>query len=147
MSISNVMINNFLNSRDENFIGVFSSNELCNIDLKNNKSLIVNLSSVNEPGTHFIAFHRKNKKLLMFDSLASYIVTPTIKRFIIKQNLKIIYSHNKVQHDLSQYCGYFCIAFTLLIKHMSLNSFINLFFHNNLILNDYIVLQLVKMFI
>jgi len=85
MSISNITINNFLSQRDDTFDGVYSSDEIKNTYLKNEHSLIVNLSSVDEPGTHFVAFHRKKNKLIMFDSLASYIITPSIKKFILFQ--------------------------------------------------------------
>ena len=63
--ISNFKINEILEN-DKNYIGTFSKNNVP--ILKNNQSTIVNLTNLNDVGSHWVGMKFINNKLFYFDS-------------------------------------------------------------------------------
>jgi hypothetical protein len=144
--LSNIFINNTLFPLDRFFRGVYSANEISSIMLKPQESIIVNLSYSFEPGTHFIAFYRKENSLIYFDSLCMYFLDSNLKAFILKHNLKFEYNKLPIQHIKSSFCGYYCIFFILYIKYNSIINYVSIFFTTNklLLFNDYLVLKYIS---
>jgi hypothetical protein len=143
MSVSNIFIEDIL--YDETFFkGVFSSDEHVS-QLKNNDSVIFNLSKRCESGSHFVSIYRKANKLIYFDPLCLFLLPNSIARFINKHNLPINYNSTRIQSPFSDFCGYFCIAFILLIKAISFNQFLNMFYMDDdmLFMNDVTVLKII----
>jgi hypothetical protein len=145
MAISNIFIEDLLRG-NEFFRGVFSADEKVH-KLRDNESIIFNLSYRNEIGTHFIAICKKKNKIIVFDPLNHFFIIPqSIKHFIRKHNVKMETNLHAIQSYSSDYCGYFCIAFVLLCNSLSMREFLNLFHSNKnlLILNDVIVLKIIN---
>jgi hypothetical protein len=110
---TNIYIEHVLNQVLPNFRGVWSSDN-CPSLLENNTSIVVNFSSFGTPGTHFIAFFRKNKnKCYYIDSLniEEGLIPDTIKQWMRKQEFNIYekYFPFKIQSDKSLFCGFYCI--------------------------------------
>jgi len=141
--LSNIFINNLMSDKDLLFKGVYSVNEITPIYLQPNESIIVNLSNNYEPGSHFIAFYRKNNTLIYFDSLCFFLLDNNLKSFILKHKLNFEYNKIAIQDVNSSFCGYYCILFILYIKDHKLSEYINLFFISKPLLpiNDFLVLK------
>ena len=75
--------------------------------MKNNESTIVNLANSNDIGTHWVGIKFINNKLFYFDSYG----IPFIPDIIKKQYDKIITNIFRIQSDISNECGKFCIMF------------------------------------
>jgi hypothetical protein len=128
---------------DEKFVGVFSSDQLPQVKLKTGESVIINLSDSEEVGTHFVAAFKKAQHIIYFDSLALNVVTDDIEDFL-NLHRKIIYLRRRLQPLSSIYCGYYCIAFIIKMKSNTLMQFHRLFQKTwNLSKNDKIILDIV----
>ena len=96
--------------------------------MKNNQSSIVNLADSNDAGTHWIAMKFIDNKLLYFDSYGIEFVPDIIK----KQYKKIIVNIYRIQSNISNECGRFCIMFIKSnIQHESAYIKFLLQFHKN----------------
>lgn len=107
------------------FLGVFPDNKLPRLAMfiRREWTLICNLSTINQKGTHWIALSRKQEKLKIFDSLAldrvcdwtgyGCNVEDIINRLMYKrQILRIIYEPRyPIQSLFSVLCGYFVLQF------------------------------------
>ena len=104
--ISNFKINEILKN-NKSYIGTFSKNNA--FKLKNNQSTIVNLAKSYDKGSHWIGMKFIDKKLFYFDSYG----IPYIPDIIKKQypNSKIIINIYRIQSNISNECGKFCIMF------------------------------------
>lgn len=120
-------------------------------------SIILNLSSDFEIGSHFIAIYKKPHEILYFDSFGKPPVH-YIKNFIQSFNIPIIINNQKIQSDFSEFCGYFCTAFILSESiNFPLHEFQNSFLKSerndksldniNLLMNDNIVVYFIKLYI
>lgn len=126
----------------DNFIGVFSSN---NLDLKKcrekeNFIAICNLSKKEQRGTHFVCLAASKSEIVYLDSFALPCTTSRslhssltqLNRGRITELLK-----KPIQSSYSEYCGFFCMLFTALfdfkrfpnIKNMK--PFSQTHLHNN----------------
>lgn len=119
-----------------NFLGVYPSDVLPNSKKREN-SIIYNLSAHDEKGTHFIAIIKHLRKIIYFDSFGNKCTNENILKYMKKYQLPIIYNNNKIQHDESSLCGYYCFYFLYVcfFKKQSLNYFVKKF-SKNLILNE-----------
>jgi len=108
------------------FLGVFPCDIQPNVE-KKKFSLIFNTGDSETPGEHFIAIYCQNDKLFYFDSYGKKPTDENVIAFIknIKKK-KFIYWKKKIQHNQSNYCGFFCIAF-LLHKYCNINNFPQIF--------------------
>lgn len=118
------------------FYGVFP----CDLPPKPVKSkffVIFNLSKHNEKGTHFVAIFYNSKKLYYFDPLGDKLTNGDILNFIKTLKRKLIEENVKIQSDLSDFCGFFCLGYLLSKKlKMSSKIFFKQFNQINLLLND-----------
>lgn len=131
------------------FIGCFAADKIPRLKLKSNQSLIINLcnSSV-DFSCHWISVFRSKKHLIYFDpgGISSYYLNKNIYKFLKQQKIKIVCNRSKIQSNLSQNCGKYCIVF-LCLSHRgySLNDINNLFYPESLnYLNDYVVESICK---
>lgn len=103
--------------------GVYSKDELINIEPEINKCYIVNLEDSSGGGTHWVAIIIDDRYVSYYDSFgigASDDVKEFISRYVQNQNIQTIYSTKQVQYHDSVLCGYYCIYF--LYFHMVLHS-------------------------
>ena len=145
--ISNVYIDKLMEKISISFNGTFS---IDNIPVFNDDvfSIIINLSKQNEIGTHFIAVYVLENKILYFDSFGNQLNNSSLKRYLKKYKKSIIFSNIQLQNLLSSHCGFFCIAFILCIENnITLDNFLKKFYRKKLHLNDYICVEIIKIFI
>ena len=117
--LSNIFIINTLQKLNlPLFDGVFSNN---NIPLyllrKNNFLFICNTKPSHEKGEHFLLFYKKRGVLYIYDSLSLplEILPKSLKIFLnLFSNIQIM-TPNPIQSINSNYCGFYCIFFTLFI--------------------------------
>ena len=143
--LDNIFINNYLKIVP-NFKGVFSSNEISNLNLKPNCCIIVNFSNNNEKGSHFIVIFNKNNTMIYFDPLniKKQFIPKNIKKYLKNSHRKIKYLNCNIQSFNSTYCGFFCIGFILHMYNTNKeNSFKKLFNIKDLIKNDGIIIQII----
>ena len=145
--VSNFYINDVLKNISS-FCGTFSCDNIKSGDssVKLN-SYIINLSSKNDLGTHFIALsiNHEDKKVFYFDSFGYKCTNKKILRFISKYGYKYRYCNRQIQDPLSVYCGFFCICFVV-STHLSIpfTRIVKLYDEHNLIKNDKICINLIK---
>ena len=151
--IDNLMKISMLDSR--NFIGVLSCDIFLSmtkngkINLSPGKGMILNLSSSNHPGSHWVAiFLSSNGIVEFFDSFGLDCFDIKILEAFEDQKLRVINFEEKLQHQDSQFCGYYCIAW-LLCREVNISSSIFASFFNDkkLIYNDRICTEIIKNFI
>ena len=140
---------------DEKFKGVLS----CDIFLKMVKtngikllpghSLILNLSSSNHPGSHWVAiFLNGNGILEFFDpyGMACYDIN-ILEAFEIQKHTVVSFK-KKLQHQDSIFCGFYCIAWLLCREiNISNDKFASFFYCQKLKKNDDICIEIIKKFI
>ena len=105
-TISHFKINEILENNKE-YIGTFSKNNVP--ILKNNQSTIINLANSYDKGTHWIAMKFIDKKLFYSDSYGIFFIPDVIKKQ--HPNSKIITNIYRIQSNISNECGKFCIMF------------------------------------
>ena len=136
----------------EDFFGV----QPCDIFLENakkkkfssNSRHIINLSSSNHSGSHWVCIMFKDKQALYFDSFGDKCYDKNILKVFEEMNMNFDYSNVNIQHNKSTYCGYFCIARILCDEvGISHDQFIKLFNQRYLYLNDCISVSIIKAFI
>lgn len=132
--LSDLYIENVLENTCVLFNGCFSCDNISeNICSLKYASLIVNLSNSYESGTHFITIILKPQHVIYLDSFGKPCQNDLIYEFMRKCNRPIIMNDLCIQHVLSNYCGFFCMA--LCLYHDSERDFY-LNYSNNLIEND-----------
>ena len=136
----------------EEFFGV----QPCNIFLENARQKkfssksrhIINLSSSNNNGSHWICVMFKGKQALYFDSFGDKCYDKNILKVFEELGMNFDYSNIKIQHNRSTHCGYFCVA-RLLCDEVGISSqqFISLFDQQYLDKNDEICISIIKAFV
>ena len=132
--LSNILINDSL--KNEKYFSVVYSKDQFTL-IENNKSLICNLQSSNEPGSHWVSLSRKNN-IFIFDSFGVGHIPNRLYK--VYKNYNIITNLYRIQHLNNNLCGMFCVLFCL-YKVDSKNkfiSFLNLFNSNNFLKNELI---------
>ena len=92
------------------FRGVFMRNELPKKGPRKNETAIVNLDDKNGPGTHWVAYKKKNRDVVYFDSFGN-LKPPRelINYFGVGSN--ILYNHEQYQKYNTINCGHLCLQF------------------------------------
>jgi hypothetical protein len=128
------------------FVGVYPCDILPNVKNKPVFSVIFNLAKHNQEGTHYVAIVANQRFLTYFDSFGKPCQNVDIKNFIANNKLsrKVLVNTQILQHENSNFCGFYCLAFILsnIVNNISLNKFVK-YFHNktNLLLNDNLVIK------
>ena len=112
LGISNIYINNLMKKFNISFLGTYSSNNIPYIS-KNNVSIICNLSSFREKGSHFIAIYFFSDKILYFDPYGGKCYNKYISKYLKLYNNKVAYSNIQTKSFKSNYCGFYCISSVL----------------------------------
>lgn len=127
-----------------NFLGVFPCDFYpLKFHMVNNASVIFNLSTSQEKGSHFIALYKNKNNVIYFDSFGEKCKNKHIKNFLKSSNYKILSNKIPIQHIESYFCGFFCLAFLIFCQKRrgNLKTFLKMFHKNDLIKNDKIVTQ------
>ena len=137
IGLSEKHIEQFLAANSTTFQGVYACNELpLKLEKKKEFSIVVNLSTNEHPGTHWISIVAKHNLILYMDSFGLPIFNNYILNFIKNCKRKIVYNKQQIQSHQSLYCGFYAILF-ILYYEKNHNFYLN--FHTNkhdLILND-----------
>lgn len=80
--------------------------------VKKNESGIINLDSINGPGTHWVAYKKTSEKAIYFDSFGN-LQPPTevINYFNSNGFCTILYNYNIYQSFNTVNCGHLCLQF------------------------------------
>lgn len=71
---------------------------------------IVNLDDINGPGTHWVAYHKKNSAAYYFDSFGNLQPPLELIKYL-GSGTKILYNHKQYQSYNTVNCGHLCIKF------------------------------------
>jgi hypothetical protein len=120
------------------FLGVFACDRPPKVLKKHKFSLIFNTGLSSSSGEHFVAVFVKNKRVYYFDSFGEPISNHYIASFLSQFSDHYYMQYKKIQDDLSNFCGFYCLAFLInMYKDRSTRNFISQFKHKtNLMMND-----------
>lgn len=90
------------------FRGVFMRNTLPTKPHAN-ESVIVNLDDNKGRGTHWVAFKKRGKMVVYYDSFGD--LTPPIEIVRYLRGCKITYNYNREQRFNTVVCGHLCLNF------------------------------------
>jgi len=134
--LTNFDLEKIAKNYDVKLIGIYSKNELDNLQIENG-NYIINLDD--NIGSHWTALNMNKNKAIYFDSFGC--VPPEIVISFVKQkpNIKFGYNNFIIQDLESEKCGFYCIAFLLFLNrsknkdiYKATNDFIELFKDNTL---------------
>lgn len=113
--ISSVFIERILSQTCAIFQGVYPADHIPSNTLKKLKEfcIIVNLSELSFPGTHFVAIYKTKHQITYFDSGGSPCFIPEICTFMRSFNLPVKSIHTKIQSNTSMFCAFYTILFCL----------------------------------
>ena len=139
LGVSGRQINRYLKKNDK-FKGCFSSNNIPYFK-KFPFSLIINTSTSNEAGDHWVSVYISKKYCLFFDSFGVPVIEKNILNYFSNYNIKTItYSNVCIQAIESFSCGLFCIGFIKNVRNLkTFYDYVNKFNSVNLSLNDNII--------
>ena len=134
------------------FLGCFSQDMLDSLKIRSlPASLIVNLDSCQQPGSHWIALIIRKKTLEIFDSFGFNIhkwprVLPSklfnfLHRFALRRR---VFISRDIQSVTSTLCGFYCIYFLYNRLKFSFSDCTNHFSVTNLNINDDILVDSFK---
>jgi len=115
-------------------IGVYASDELETINFQN-FAIVANVDSCFKPGSHWVAFYRRNETIEFFDSLGKHpsVYSKHFTRFLEKFGNSFRWSCMQLQNEKSSSCGLFAVSY---VFHrsigVSMEAFMNLFSENTL---------------
>jgi hypothetical protein len=140
LAIKDILLKDIYTSKI--FLNVYARDELP-LEVPYPSCLILNNKPRSHPGEHWLAIYfDKNKIGYFFDSYGNkphhYNLSPYLE-LVTKQYL---YNSRKIQ-GASEYCGFYCILFLLLISRNELSKFFS-YFTTNTYLNDKKIYQLIK---
>lgn len=148
--LGNDFLQDYLSTKSEKFIGVFSVDLIPKNLWKKNCSLIVNLSPSNRKGSHFIAIYIDSANTMWyFDSFAlpppifNTHLMKCLNKWIGANKFNYVLNH-PIQDFESIFCGWYTAAFCLFINHFYPFQFESIFHQKNLRLNEKIVVHLIK---
>lgn len=90
-----------------NFRGVFMLDQLPLIP-RRIEAAIVNLDTSDGPGTHWVAYYKRNNQIEYFDSYGNLQPPREIINYL-GENIK--YNYYRYQNDNSVICGHLCLRF------------------------------------
>jgi hypothetical protein len=130
--------------RVKEYKGTFSSNNTPK--LENNQAVVINFSKYGDEGSHFISIYMYKNKCLYFDPLCikNSFIPIEIKKYM-KKYKTVLNISKKIQNNLSEFCGFFCILFiiSLAISKKYLYSILSQFEKDG-IGNDKLCIKLLK---
>jgi hypothetical protein len=145
--VSNLYLDSFMKKISISFRGTFSCDNIP-IFKESNIAVISNLSREQDIGSHFIAFFISDDTIIYFDPFGIENYNISIEEYLKKYKKQIIYSEQRIQAYNSSHCGYFCVIFILCLdNNVSLRNFLELFNKNDLLINDYVCIELIKEYI
>lgn len=75
-----------------------------------NESIVMNLHTKNEPGSHWVCFVKRGKQVLYFDSYGEIPPPDTLVKYL--KDCQIKYNYNRYQKLGNTYnCGHLCLGF------------------------------------
>lgn len=94
------------------FRGIFMRDTLPN-KIRKRESGIVNLDTNDGDGTHWIAYIKKNKEIVYFDSYGNLRPPDEMRKYFLSDGSlnKIKYNYDSVQNYDSYVCGHLCLLF------------------------------------
>ena len=97
----------------DGFVGAFPCDRIPVMNSKLKKySVIVNLDTSQNAGSHWIALLIKNKTVYYYDPLGQKNNNDYITSFMSNFTVQL-YNDQQVQSKLSEYCGLYCLAFII----------------------------------
>lgn len=75
-----------------------------------NECAVINLDDVDGPGTHWVAFYKKNQYAYYFDSFGNLRPPLELINYLGSRTL-ILYNYEKYQNYDTIICGHLCIRF------------------------------------
>jgi len=124
----------------KSFFGVYSADGCSHVPRKKNFSIIFNNDLMQNPGLHFISIFFTSKKAYYFDSFGDNKIEENIAKFILKTKRKCVMHCIPIQHNSSNFCGFYALAFLLWMRKKRKSSkFFKMFDETNLKKNDSIV--------
>ena len=123
------------------FLGVYPCDAHPKIP-KKNFSIIFNTGKKDSDGEHFIAISVSNKKAFYFDPFGERPANADIIKFLSSLERTFTWNKIKIQHEVSSFCGFYCLAYLVSLKRrISFSRFKNLFSIRNLKQNDKKVIE------
>lgn len=80
-----------------------------------NESGIVNLDDSKGPGTHWVAYAKRGKRAIYFDSFGNLRPPRELIRYLEKDVLQLEYNHTSYQRFDQSICGQLCLQFLLTV--------------------------------
>lgn len=128
------------------FKGTYSADNIPLFEKKTNFSIIVNLSNMNEKGSHFIAIKRRAAEsvVMYYNPFGGKCENKNILSFMSQYTRNYNYSLLQVQSYLSEMCGFFCAGY-LISDHLNfkINKYHQIYNFQDLLLNDAIVTKFI----
>jgi hypothetical protein len=80
-----------------------------------NESGIVNLDDAEGPGTHWVAYAKRGKRAIYFDSFGNLRPPRELIRYLEKDASQIEYNRTSYQRFNQSICGQLCLQFLLTV--------------------------------
>ena len=93
------------------FRGVFMRNALPAGGVRRHESGIVNLDNVEGPGTHWVAYAKRGRRAVYFDSFGNLRPPKELVQYLDKDAVKIEYNRTSYQKYNQSNCGQLCLRF------------------------------------
>lgn len=97
------------------FRGVYMRNAMPKKGPRKNESAIVNLDDKEGPGTHWVAYEKKNREIIYFDSFGNLYPPQDLIQYFGDGSI-IKYNHQNYQKYDTIICGHLCLKF--LARHL-----------------------------
>ena len=134
--LTNFDLEKIAKNYDVKLIGIYSKNELDNLQIENG-NYIINLDD--DIGSHWTALNINKNKGIYFDSFGCVPPQNVIDFVKQRKNIRFGYNNFIIQDLESEKCGFYCIAFLLFLNrsknkdiYKATNDFIELFKDNTL---------------
>lgn len=140
--VTNKYIDSVLEDTSNLYMGCFSANNIpTKLLTKNEFSVICNLSSKEEIGTHFVCIIRTPDKLMYLDPYGLPCFIDSITTFLARFSKPVFYNSIQIQSLNSNFCGIYCILFVLAYEN---NVLFDLRFANDLIHNEQLCISMIE---
>ena len=112
---SNIQLEHLAKKNNIDLDYIIYKDEIFKIPFRPKLDIILNMSSTQHEGTHWIALHTYNNLVVYFDSFG--IEPPeSLLTWAKKNNVKIIYNDYIIQHLNDTDCGQLCLLFLGLLQ-------------------------------
>jgi len=78
--------------------------------VNHNEYAIINLDNSDGPGSHWVAYKKRNNFVIYFDSYGNLVPPKELVNYF-GNRCSIHYNYNRYQPDNSVKCGHLCLAF------------------------------------